>query len=46
VLGTVAIVLAIAAPRGIYGLLQRLHPLQLFPVRRRLRERTGGSSGR
>lgn len=38
VLGTVAIALAIAAPRGIYGLLQRLHPLQLFPVRRHLRD--------
>jgi branched-chain amino acid transport system permease protein len=36
VLGTVAAVLAIVAPRGIYGLVQRWRPLQFFPVRRRL----------
>jgi branched-chain amino acid transport system permease protein len=38
VLGAVAITMAIVAPKGIYGLLQRVHPLQFFPVRRRLRE--------
>ena len=36
VLGAVAMAMAIVAPRGIYGQLQRFHPLQLFPVRRRL----------
>jgi branched-chain amino acid transport system permease protein len=36
VLGAIAVVMAIAAPRGIYGLLQRWRPLQFFPVRRRL----------
>lgn len=36
VLGSVAMVMAVVAPRGIYGAAQRLHPLALFPVRRRL----------
>ncbi len=36
VLGAVAAVMAIVAPTGIYGLLQRWRPLQFFPVRRRL----------
>jgi branched-chain amino acid transport system permease protein len=36
VLGAVAAVLAIVAPRGIWGLVQRWRPVQLFPVRRRL----------
>jgi len=38
VLGGVAVVMAVAAPKGIYGLLQRLRPLQFFPVRRHLQE--------
>jgi branched-chain amino acid transport system permease protein len=37
-LGGVAMVMAILAPKGIYGLLQRVRPLPFFPVRRRLRE--------
>ncbi|MEM9514055.1 MAG: branched-chain amino acid ABC transporter permease [Actinomycetota bacterium] len=36
ILGTVAGAMAILAPKGIYGLLQRWRPLQFFPVRRRL----------
>jgi branched-chain amino acid transport system permease protein len=36
VLGVVAAVMAIAAPKGVYGLVQRWRPLQFFPVRRRL----------
>jgi branched-chain amino acid transport system permease protein len=35
-LGTVAIAFALLAPKGIYGLLNRIRPLQFFPVRRRL----------
>jgi branched-chain amino acid transport system permease protein len=38
VLGAVAIAFALFAPKGIYGLLNRIRPLQLFPVRRRLEE--------
>jgi branched-chain amino acid transport system permease protein len=38
VLGGVAMAMAILAPKGIYGSLQRIRPLQFFPVRRRLRE--------
>lgn len=36
VLGSVAAVMAIVAPKGLYGLLQTWRPLQFFPVRRRL----------
>jgi branched-chain amino acid transport system permease protein len=36
ILGTLAALMAIVAPKGIYGLLQRCRPFQLFPVRRRL----------
>jgi branched-chain amino acid transport system permease protein len=36
ILGTVAAGMAVIAPRGIYGLLQRWRPMQFFPVRRRL----------
>lgn len=36
ILGAVAAVMAILAPKGIYGLVQRWRPLQFFPVRRRL----------
>lgn len=36
ILGLVAAAMAIAAPRGIYGLIQRWRPLQFFPVRRRV----------
>jgi branched-chain amino acid transport system permease protein len=36
ILGAVAAVMAIVAPKGVYGLIQRWHPLQFFPVRRRL----------
>lgn len=50
VLGAVAIAMAIVAPKGIYGLMQRIRPWQFFPVRRRLREvgaldGTRGTSG-
>jgi branched-chain amino acid transport system permease protein len=38
VLGGVAMAMAVLAPRGIYGALERIRPLQFFPVRRRLRE--------
>lgn len=38
VLGGVAMAMAILAPKGIYGLLQRIRPLRFFPVRRVLRE--------
>jgi branched-chain amino acid transport system permease protein len=38
VLGAIAVAMAVLAPKGIYGLLQRVRPLQFFPVRRRLRE--------
>ena len=36
ILGGIAAVMALVAPRGIYGLLQRWRPMQFFPVRRRL----------
>lgn len=36
ILGGIAAIMAILAPKGIYGLLQRWRPLQFFPVRRRL----------
>lgn len=36
ILGLVAAAMAIAAPRGIYGLIQRWRPVQFFPVRRRV----------
>ena len=36
ILGLVAATMAIAAPRGIYGLIQRWRPVQFFPVRRRV----------
>ena len=36
ILGGIAAVMAIVAPKGIYGLLQQWRPLQFFPVRRRL----------
>ena len=36
ILGGVAAIMAIVAPKGIYGLLQQWRPLQFFPVRRRL----------
>jgi len=36
VLGTLAAAMAIVAPKGIYGLIQRWRPVQFFPVRRRL----------
>jgi branched-chain amino acid transport system permease protein len=38
ILGTIAVVMAVLAPKGIYGLVQRIKPLQFFPVRRRLKE--------
>jgi hypothetical protein len=31
--------MAVLAPKGICGLLNRIHPFQLFPVQRRLRQR-------
>jgi branched-chain amino acid transport system permease protein len=36
ILGTVAVVMAVLAPKGLWGLIQRWRPVQLFPVRRRL----------
>lgn len=36
ILGAIAAVMAVAAPKGVYGLLQRWRPIQFFPVRRRL----------
>jgi branched-chain amino acid transport system permease protein len=36
VLGLLAAAMAIVAPKGIYGLIQRWRPVQFFPVRRRL----------
>lgn len=36
VLGALAIVFAVWAPRGVFGLLQRWLPWQIFPTRRRL----------
>lgn len=36
ILGLIAAVMAIMAPRGVYGLLQTRWPVQFFPVRRRL----------
>ncbi len=36
ILGLIAAVMAVLAPKGIYGLLQRYWPVQFFPVRRRL----------
>ncbi|MDH3302400.1 MAG: branched-chain amino acid ABC transporter permease [Acidimicrobiia bacterium] len=44
ILGAVAAVMAITAPKGLYGLLQRWRPLQFFPVRRRLVATTDGRS--
>jgi branched-chain amino acid transport system permease protein len=37
ILGTVAAVMAVVARGGVNGLLQRIHPFELFPVQRRLR---------
>ena len=36
ILGTLAAVIAIAAPTGLFGLIQKWRPVQFFPVRRRL----------
>ena len=36
VLGALAALMAIVAPTGLHGLLERWRPIQLFPVRRRL----------
>ncbi len=36
ILGGVAAMMAVAAPKGLYGLLQQWKPVQFFPVRRRL----------
>jgi branched-chain amino acid transport system permease protein len=36
IMGAIAAVMAIVAPRGVWGLLQRWRPVQFFPVRRRL----------
>jgi len=36
VLGLIAAAMALYAPTGLYGLLQKWRPIQLFPVRRRL----------
>ena len=36
ILGLIAAAMAVTAPRGVYGLLQKRWPVQFFPVRRRL----------
>jgi branched-chain amino acid transport system permease protein len=38
VLGVIAAVVTLKAPKGLWGLLNRLRPLEFFPVRRRLRK--------
>jgi hypothetical protein len=38
ILGTVAVVMAAVARSGVDGLLQHIHPFELFPVGRRLRK--------
>ena len=43
ILGSVAVVMAAVARSGVDGLLQRIHPFEIFPVRRRLR-REGGET--
>jgi branched-chain amino acid transport system permease protein len=46
ILGSIAVLMAILAPKGIYGLLNRVRPFQLFPVQRRLRPARGrGATG-
>ena len=45
VLGSVAVLFALFAPRGIYGLLNRIRPFQLYPVRRRLVEAVPRGTG-
>jgi branched-chain amino acid transport system permease protein len=37
ILGGVAALMAVFAPKGVYGLIQRWRPIQFFPVRARLR---------
>jgi branched-chain amino acid transport system permease protein len=37
-LGAIAVAMAILAPKGIWGLVNRIRPVRLFPVRRRLGE--------
>ena len=37
ILGAVAVAMAVVAPKGLHGLLQRWRPVQFFPVRGRLR---------
>jgi branched-chain amino acid transport system permease protein len=37
-LGVIAVTMAILAPKGIWGLVNRIRPVELFPVRRRLGE--------
>jgi branched-chain amino acid transport system permease protein len=39
ILGSIAVVMAVLAPKGIYGVLNGIRPFQLFPVQRRLRAR-------
>ncbi len=36
ILGGIAALMAVVAPKGLYGLIQQWRPLQFFPVRRRL----------
>jgi branched-chain amino acid transport system permease protein len=38
ILGSVAVVMVAVARSGVNGLLQRIHPFEIFPVRRRLRQ--------
>jgi branched-chain amino acid transport system permease protein len=47
ILGSVAAVMAVVAPNGIYGQLQRLRSFELFPVARRLvgADRAGDTEG-
>jgi hypothetical protein len=36
ILGALALVMAVVAPRGIYGFIQRVRSFELFPIRGRL----------
>jgi branched-chain amino acid transport system permease protein len=46
ILGSLAVLMSILAPKGIYGVLSRIRPFQLFPVQRRLRPRRRTRVGR
>lgn len=46
ILGAVAIVIMLRAPRGLWGFVVERYGIELFPVQRRLRVDTGGTSSR